>query len=214
MTYAIAYRKIFGLAEIILPAFILLAFSGAAHADAPNTQVWRDTQGVVVHNSFGECVRSRWDNNTDVCATQEPPPPPVQHHTVIAEEDRTIYFTFNKADLTDEAKNRLNSLAATLKSASDVQGAKVVGYADRIGSVTYNETLSKTRAMNVRDYLVAHEIVNTDVAQTHWVGKSEPTANCPKAKGKSKAKLIECLQPDRKVRVEIVYRTEVKDQKP
>jgi OOP family OmpA-OmpF porin len=183
-----------------LAAFILLIAPTSSHAEN-QMQVWRDSDGVVVRNSWGNCVRSVWDNGVDVCASGAATE--VQHQTIIAQEDRTVYFDFNKATLTEEAKAKLNSLANILKSASDVLGASVVGYADRIGSKSYNDALSKKRATMVRDYLVAHDIVNTFVAKTHWVGKSEPTAMCkPKM---PREKLIECLQPDRKVQVDIIY---------
>ena len=55
-------------------------------------------------------------------------------------------------------KARLDTLANVLKSDQSVKEAKIVGYADRIGSVSYNEQLSQKRAETVRDYLIAHRI--------------------------------------------------------
>jgi outer membrane protein OmpA-like peptidoglycan-associated protein len=103
---------------------------------------------------------------------------------------------------------RLNTLADRLNSAGDVEGARVVGYADRIGTVSYNEKLSRKRAEAVRDYLIARGVVNSSVTKTRWVGKSEPTADCPK--NMTRVQVIDCLQPDRKVEVEIIYRKEVR----
>jgi outer membrane protein OmpA-like peptidoglycan-associated protein len=204
--------KAFFVMELALAAFTLMP--QAASADVEETQVWRDHgAGTVIYNTYGNCVRSQWDVNTNICApraatvvtyTPVAPPPP---KTIIAEEDRTIYFGFNLATLTDDSQQRLNSLAGRLKAASDVQGAQVVGYADRIGTASYNEVLSEKRAKAVRDYLVAHGIIDTSVAQTHWVGKSEPTASC--ANGLTHDQLVDCLQPDRKVQVNIVYRKQV-----
>ncbi len=122
----------------------------------------------VVHDeAFGTCVRTKWITDRDNCGTC---PAPVQAvvHTVVAKEDRTVYFSFDRTDLTDESMARLNSLAERLNSAEDVEGARVVGYADRIGTVSYNEKLSRKRAEAVRDYLVAHGVVNSNVTKTRW----------------------------------------------
>jgi outer membrane protein OmpA-like peptidoglycan-associated protein len=120
--------------------------------------------------------------------------------------DRTVYFGFNKAGLRGEARNKLDSLAGRLNAATDVTGARIVGYADRIGSVSYNENLSRRRAENVRAYLINHGLVKPSVTETRWVGKSEPSTHC--SKYLPRAQLIQCLQPDRKVQVDIEYNTQ------
>jgi outer membrane protein OmpA-like peptidoglycan-associated protein len=179
----------------------VLAPAGTAHADDVR-QVWRDTEGQIVHNTWGNCVRSRWITDTDACAIAPPP----ERHTVIAREDRTVYFEFNKATLSDESRTRLDTLANKVQSADDVEGVDIVGYADRIGTVTYNEALSKRRAETVRAYLATHGLVKPSTTHTKWVGKSEPSADCPDTL--SHAQLVDCLQPDRKVTVDMEYREE------
>ncbi|MDR3425143.1 MAG: OmpA family protein [Alphaproteobacteria bacterium] len=200
-----AFRKSLILASVLIAGFMPLT----ARAQ-DNRQVWRDTEGQIVHVfSSGTCVREN-SATSDPCA---PSPvsvevtwtPPV-HYTVIAKEDRTVYFEFDKAGLTPEAKAKLDALAEKIKSANDVQGADVAGYADRIGTVSYNEKLSEARAKTVRDYLIAQKVVNTNVTKTRWFGKSEPKANC--AKNLPRAQMIQCLQSDRKVQVDIIYRVE------
>ena len=198
-------KKTLALTTALMAGVMPLALSGSARADS--RQVWRDTDGQIVRDySSGTCVRQN-SSEADPCAPQQPvvwTPPPKR--TVIAQEDRTVYFTFNGTELADESKGRLDTLAERLSSASDIQGANVAGYADRIGTVSYNDLLSKKRAENVRDYLIAHHVVNTNVTQTRWFGKSEPSADCPQSL--PHAAQIQCLQPDRKVQVDIVYRVE------
>jgi len=184
---------------LLVAGFVTLVSASTARAD-DYRQVWHDTEGTIVHNTYGNCVRSRWITDQDACA-------PGAIHTVIAQEDRTVYFVFNKAELTEEGKAHLNTLADKLMSADDVQGADIVGYADRIGTSSYNLALSKKRAEAVRSYLISRGFLKASVTKTRWVGKSEPTANCPK--DLKKPALVDCLQPDRKVVVEIVYHTVV-----
>jgi outer membrane protein OmpA-like peptidoglycan-associated protein len=206
----------------VLATLALLAASGPAGADAnDDRQAVQDTRGGVVRNTTGNCVRTQWESEGDVCAppapppppkpvvveTPPPPPPPPVVHTIISEAARTVYFPFNKAGLTDEAKQQLDTLAETLKAARDIQEARVVGAADRIGSTGYNDKLSQKRAEAVRDYLIARGYTNASVTKTRWVGKSEPITSC--SKKLPHKKLVACLQGDRRVQIEIVYKTEV-----
>lgn len=180
-----------------------------ARADQDTRQVWRDSEAQIVHNTWGNCVRGNWENSVDVCGA--PPPevvtyiPPSPPRTIIAEADRTVYFPFNVASLTPESQQKLDSLAQRINSASDVQDAQVVGFADRIGTTSYNEALSKKRAEGVRNYLIGHNVVTENETITRWVGKKESNTQCP---GKlSHEQLIQCLAPDRKVTVELKYKT-------
>jgi outer membrane protein OmpA-like peptidoglycan-associated protein len=205
----------------VLFSLVLMFAASPVRADNNDHAVVQDQRGDPVYNTTGNCVRTRWMDQGDPCAPEAPPPPPKPvavipppppppppvAHTVISEAARTVYFPFNKADLTKEAKAQLDTLAQTLKAAKDIQEARVVGAADRIGSVGYNDKLSEKRAEAVRDYLIARGYANASVTHTKWVGKSEPITKCSdKLKGK---KLIACLQNDRRVQIDIVYKSEV-----
>jgi OOP family OmpA-OmpF porin len=205
---------------LLLAGLVLIAAVSPVRADSNDHAVVLDKRGDAVYNTTGNCVRTKWMNEGDPCAPEAPPPPkpvavvpppppppPPVRHTVISQAARTVYFAFNKADLTNEAKAQLDTLAETLKAAKDIQEAHVVGAADRIGSNSYNDKLSEKRAVAVRDYLIARGYTNASVTHTKWVGKSEPITNCSKTlKGK---KLIACLQNDRRVQIDIVYKSEV-----
>jgi OOP family OmpA-OmpF porin len=203
----------------VLAALAFLAIHAPVHAANDDRQAVQDERGGIVRNTTGNCVRTMWEAEGDVCAPAEPPPPPKQvvveappppppvKHTVISEAARTVYFPFNKTGLTEDAKQQLDTLAQTLKAAQDIQEAKVVGAADRIGSTGYNDKLSQKRAEGVRDYLIARGYTNASVTKTRWVGKSEPVTSC--SKKLPHKKLVACLQGDRRVQIEIVYKTEV-----
>lgn len=162
--------------------------------------VVRDSDGNVVRSSNGECVRTQWIVGSDACA------PYVQ--TVIALEERTVYFQFNKSTLTTKAKVKLDKLAEAINKMGDVKSIRIVGYADRIGSAEYNEKLSKKRAAEVKKYLTKKGVAYPNVTETRWFGDTQPIANCPKSL--PKAKKIECLQKDRRVEVEIEIVQDVK----
>lgn len=154
----------------------------------------RDARGQAVRSTNGNCVITRWEGNDGVCEGT---------HREIALEDRTVYFEFNDSTLTEAAKAKLDSLLGILKSDKEIQSVSIVGYADRIGSKSYNQALSKKRALSVKEYLAANGYNNASVTKTRWVGKTKPSAQCT---GKlAHNELVSCLSPDRKVEVEVNY---------
>lgn len=101
-------------------------------------------------------------------------------------------FDFDNATLRVEGTAALDDLVARL-AVTRYDTLTIVGHADRIGSVEYNQRLSERRAAAMRDYLILQGVDAQRIAAS-GVGKSQPTAACPKVSG---ARLIDCLQPDR-----------------
>jgi len=190
----------------IVLASVALFTGFAAMAEGEDDRgVVHTAPGQVIVNSFGKCVRTQWDAGSDECnpkIVEAAPPAPV-HHMEIEKEARTIYFDFNQATLTMQSKRKLDNLASNLSSQNDVKKANIVGYADRIGSVKYNERLSQKRAENVRNYIVSKGYAKIGVAKTRWFGEANPVTRCPNHL--SRTALINCLQKDRRVEVEIDY---------
>lgn len=114
-------------------------------------------------------------------------------------------FDFDKAVVKPEGKKVLDEkVVAGMKEHPEVELLLVTGHTDRIGTEKYNQKLSDRRAAAVKAYLVSQGIA-ADRIKTVGKGKSEPN---PDADTKTKCrrmpakKLIECLQPDRRVTVE------------
>ncbi len=188
-----------------------MATAPVAMADAlSDNKVVYDRQGNIVRAALsGTCVRTQWEAGTDACAPPAPPAPPQMARvaapaTVIEQEDRTVYFDFDSAVLDANAQRKLDSMARVLQSAQDVKHAMIVGYADRIGNAQYNQQLSAKRAQTVKDYLAKRGYVNTQVAEVRAVGDTQSNTPCRSADKRSE--LISCLQPDRKVEVEMTYK--------
>jgi OOP family OmpA-OmpF porin len=194
--------------KLLLPlcAFIVLAPLSFAHAGAADLRnAVHATHGRLAVNTFQNCVRSSFASGADECAppVQATPAAPPQR-AEIGKEERTVYFDFNKFALSAEAVRTLNNLASRLKSDDQVKNAKIVGYADRIGTKSYNDQLSKRRADNVRRYMVSQGFVKGQVVDTRWMGEDVPVTQCPD--NLNREQLIACLQQDRRVEVEIEYR--------
>jgi len=109
-------------------------------------------------------------------------------------------FDFDRAILKQKGKQSLDNLMAKLgKVKYDVIVA--VGYTDRIGSEDYNKKLSVKRAEAVKSYLVSTHSIDPSNVFVDGKGEANPvTGTTCKGKGKS---LISCLQPDRRVEIEI-----------
>ena len=111
-------------------------------------------------------------------------------------------FDFNKSTLRAEGKQKLDDVAA--KSNSLVLEVVIaVGHADRIGGAAYNQKLSEKRAAAVKDYLVSKGIPANRV-YTEGKGSKQPVTKAGQCKGAKSAKVIACLQPDRRVDIEII----------
>jgi outer membrane protein OmpA-like peptidoglycan-associated protein len=196
-----------------LSLFVALAvFSIPAQAAPHNpAKVVRDERGNVVHAiKSGSCVRTSWVDGQDVCAPQTTvaytPPQIVQQRVeVLTSDEKKVFFPFNSSELTPEAKARLDTVATKLSASEIVKGASIVGYADRIGSNNYNQSLSERRAKAVQDYLAGRGYVSTQVARVRALGESAPITHCHQGLKRSDA--IQCLRADRRVELELQYAT-------
>lgn len=145
--------------------------------------------------------------------TPPPPPPPAPK---LAPEKITfsadVLFDFDKAELKPAGKEALDGFADKLKGVS-YEVIVAVGHTDRIGSEQYNKKLSVRRAEAVKAYLVSKGVPANKV-YTDGKGEADPVTKPDQCKmkpesGKNK-KLVECLQPDRRVDVEVAGTREAK----
>ena len=203
---------------VILTAVLM---SGAAQAANPDkTGYVVDSDGEVVRNSTGLCVHTReWkpelaipgcDGYTVSKAEPEPMPEvapaeiapaaskpmPSQVFTLETE----TYFGFDNATLRPEAYEELNRIAEKLSADTTIRSVTVAGHADRIGPEDYNQQLSQARAQAVRDYLQQKIGFEEDKLEVVGKGESMPKVSCEGMRGNA---LIECLQPNRRVEVEV-----------
>jgi OOP family OmpA-OmpF porin len=112
-------------------------------------------------------------------------------------------FTFDRAEIQPEGKAKLDDFVRELRG-TEYGSVTVEGHTDRLGSAAYNQSLSQRRADAVKAYLV--EVGQLDSAKVNAVGKSEstPVTQPGDCKGnKQTAALVACLQPDRRVEVEV-----------
>lgn len=114
-------------------------------------------------------------------------------------------FKFNgssTSDLLPQGRNELNNLASAINEGyASVNKIHLVGHTDRLGSDAYNHQLGLKRAQTVQQYLIQMGIPNQAISVAS-AGKSQPLTNgCHDIK--RGAAQQSCLQPDRRVSVEI-----------
>jgi OOP family OmpA-OmpF porin len=138
---------------------------------------------------------------------EQPKPPVIQKLTLSTD----VLFPFGKAELAPAGQTKLDELAQTAQGA-EVDRVVIVGNADRIGSEKSNQDLSERRAQAVKDYIASKGVAQERV-QAEGRGESQPvTGDQCKGMGperKGNAKLISCLQPDRRVEIEVLGSREV-----
>ena len=112
-------------------------------------------------------------------------------------------FTFDRSAVRPEGKAALDKFAQDLKG-SQFDVVTVEGHTDRLGSPAYNRKLSLQRAESVKSYLVAPGGIEAAKISAVGKGESDPVTKPGQCKGnKPTPKLIACLQPDRRVDVDV-----------
>jgi OmpA-OmpF porin, OOP family len=109
-------------------------------------------------------------------------------------------FNFDKSEIRADQRAKLDEFISSL-GGTQYDSIAVAGHTDRIGKDAYNQKLSERRAAAVKAYLVKKGIPS-DKIQAQGHGKLEPVTGdaCNKIRGKA---LISCLQPDRRVEVNV-----------
>jgi OOP family OmpA-OmpF porin len=110
-------------------------------------------------------------------------------------------FGFDKFSISLAGKKVLDDASANILKLKG-EKVEVVGHADRIGSADYNQKLSLHRADAVRDYLVTKGVLAERMV-ARGVGEADPVTKPGACAAGSSAKVIACLQPDRRVDIEV-----------
>jgi OOP family OmpA-OmpF porin len=135
-------------------------------------------------------------------AAPEPPRPVIQKVTLSTE----TLFDFNKAELKEAGKRRIDELITQVKDAN-IDEIVATGHADRIASEDYNQKLSEERAQAVKAY-IEEQMGRQHRVSAEGKGELQPvTGDDCKKMGPERAsnrKLVSCLQPDRRVEIEVL----------
>ena len=86
-------------------------------------------------------------------------------------EELTITFGFDSYEF-DQQDSLVLQQARQLCSSREFYFFKVFAFADTVGNVSYNESLSMKRALAVENYLSRYVKLEEDNTYVHWLGES------------------------------------------
>ena len=91
----------------------------------------------------------------------------------LKENETIVYFDFDSADLTNEAREKLQQVAGKLANTSNNVEILIQGHADERGSYEYNLQLGNDRAVAVKEFLTSLG-VKADLLSTKSYGEKKP----------------------------------------
>jgi len=112
----------------------------------------------------------------------------------------TVMFEFDKAELREEAKERLDQLAEALdtaKAEGQMQTIVVEGHADAKGPEKYNQDLSERRARAVKEYLTSRGY-DPSFVQVRAMGEDAPFGDNQTAEGRANNRRVEIRLGEKK----------------
>lgn len=191
-------------AQQVACAEVELVHAGNEHKQ----QGWRHAKPYI---QIAEDLLAAAEATGDSCLP--PPavstPAPVVAAAPVIEQERLelaadALFGFDKAgidDLLAAGRAQLDALVSRLDEVyARIDRITLVGYTDRLGSAQYNQRLSERRAETVKQYLQKHGVSGPIDASGR--GAADQIAQCGTSTRASK-ELIDCLQPNRRVTIEI-----------
>jgi OOP family OmpA-OmpF porin len=132
-----------------------------------------------------------------------PKPPPPQRQPSKSTFSADSLFDFDKSTVKPAGRVELDKFAADLNGLN-YEVISVRGHTDRIGSHAYNQKLSERRAAAVTSYLVESAGVPVNKINARGMDGTEPVTKPGDCVGNKPTKtLIGCLQPDRRVEIEV-----------
>jgi len=199
--------------------------SGSAYAqlNPPTTGYLTDQRGVVTKSGHDLCWRTGYWTQAMAIAecdpdlvpkpvvAAEPAPQPaiaaapvarvVERTTQRVNFDADALFDFDKATLRPAGRAALDEFSDKIRNIN-LEGIMATGHTDRFGSESYNQRLSERRAEAVKAYLVGTGI-DPNLITTEGKGETQPVTLVDQCPGPKNAKVVACLQPDRRVTVEV-----------
>jgi outer membrane protein OmpA-like peptidoglycan-associated protein len=142
--------------------------------------------------------------------------PPCSEATVVVDDqtvrvvlalDDSEFFGGDRATLSAASQRDLSRLVRSLHAVDGIRAIRITGHADRIGPEPYNAQLALRRANNVKTFLVDHGLPDGKIVAA-GVGLQEPWVTCPEHL--TKRELADCLAPNRRVDIEVVYDDDIK----
>ena len=184
-------------ATVVLQGCSTLSDAPAMSDEEKYAKYVGNTSDSRVLTATGDCLRaSGWasENMAVECQASakvvaEPEKVPVPMQVAKLSYDGTALFAFDSADLSTDGRRELNNLISKLNSNSKIDSVAVVGHADSVGTLGYNQSLSERRAVTVRTYLESS--LNGISVLTSGMGETAPVADNTTSAGRQQNRRVE-----------------------
>jgi Outer membrane protein and related peptidoglycan-associated (lipo)proteins len=102
----------------------------------------------------------------------------------------TIEFRTGSSELTPASTEILNQISGILKNNSFWSGIKVYGHTDSVGASSYNQKLSESRALSVKNYIMSKGIPTSNIIAV-GMGENKPIATNNTPEGRQNNRRVE-----------------------
>lgn len=108
---------------LLLIALIIVTSAGTGRAEGYDHATVYDSAGQIVRTTEAECLQTRWITDHDPCAAKVVTTtertvqqtkvvhqaPKIVKTSELTQDEKTVYFVFNKALLTEEGRKRADN---------------------------------------------------------------------------------------------------------
>ena len=162
---------------------------------------WTPARSVEPCDRVARVAQAPAPRMVAVAPPEKPAPAPARMAPRRVNFSADTLFDFNKSVLKPEGKAALDEFGRQLEGAR-YEVLFVTGHTDRFGSNEYNQKLSERRAQTVKAYLMSRNI-GADRITAEGKGETQPVTQAGDCLGARSTRVIACLQPDRRVHVEV-----------
>ncbi len=146
-----------------------------------------DSDGDGIQDSEDECPNEAGVAELNGCP--KPVMPTIEVQKQLNEYAKTILFELNKADIKKESEEVLMDIVEILNEYPEAKFT-IEGHTDSSGSATYNEKLSDSRALSVKEYLTSHGVDEFRLTSKGF-GEAKPIAPNNTKAGRAQNRRVE-----------------------
>lgn len=159
--------------KVLMYSGVVLMLLAGCSSKTPAIDETQNTAETASAESAADADTVVVDENGDVSSTVEGTESGEATMSALEKRMQTVYFAFDKYDVSTEASEKLQSNAALANADASAFNIKIEGNCDEWGSDEYNFALGLKRAKAAKDALVAEGVDEGRISLVSY-GESNP----------------------------------------